>query len=98
VGSPDVLSISFKALVLPSAGGKGALKIVSDPDCPEKEMFMLSMDSWMLRTLGEFPRGLEGNGFKFLTSASADKVEVRVGGYGNIYCFAPDHNARILFA
>lgn len=97
VGSPDMSSISFKALVLPSTGGNGQLKIVADPDCPEKEAFMLQLDSWTLRTVGEFPRGLEGNGFKFLTSQTADKVEVRVGGYGNLLCFAPDHNARISF-
>lgn len=95
--SPDVSSISFSALVLPSAGGKGSLKIVSDPDCPEGYAQMLSMDTWCFRSEGEFPRGLEGNGFKFLTAQAADKVEVRVGGYGNLLCYAPSENARIKF-
>lgn len=98
VKSPDQSSITFKTLVLPSTGGAGMVNIISDPDCPEKEGFLLQSDSWVLRTVGEFPRGLEGNGFKFLTSQSADSVEVRVGGYGNLACFAPDHNARIKFA
>lgn len=98
VGSPDVSSISFKALVLPSAGGAGQVKFVSDPDCPEKEAFLLEMDTWQLFSVGDFPRGLEGNGFKFITQQSADSVEVRVGGYGNLGCYAPDKNARIKFA
>lgn len=97
ISSPDMTSVTFKALAFPSTGGGGVLKLVSDPDCPEKHIFMLQTDSWILRTVGEFPRGLEGNGFKFLTSQTADKVEVRVGGYGNLGCFAPDHNAHISF-
>ena len=95
VGSPDMASISFKALVLPSTGGKGALKLVADADCPQGYAYMLQLDTWDLKTVGDFPRNLEGNGFKFLTAASADKVEVRVGGYGNLACYAPSYNARI---
>jgi hypothetical protein len=98
VKSSDMTSVTFKSISFPSVGGAGELKLVADPDCPEKEIFMLQKDSWVLRTVGEFPRGLEGNGFKFLTSQTADAVEVRVGGYGNLGCFAPDKNGRISFA
>ncbi len=95
VGSPDMASITFNAIVMPSEGGAGQLKVLSDPDCPQGYAYMLQLDSWDLKTVGEFPRGLEGNGFKFITQLTSDKVEVRVGGYGNLACFAPSYNARI---
>jgi len=98
VSSPDVTSISFKALVLPSTGSGGAIKLIGDPDCPQGEVSMLELDTWELKTLGDAPRGLEANGFKFITEEATDSVEIRVGMYGNLACWAPSYNCRIKIA
>jgi hypothetical protein len=90
----DLASVSFKAIQV-SSSGNGNMKVISDPDCPIGTIFGLEMKSWTFFSLGDAPRGLESHKFKFITSESEDSVQVRVGYYGNLACYAPSHNFRI---
>jgi hypothetical protein len=93
----DIASVSFKTLVMPSSGS-GVIKLLGDPDCPQGESFLLQTNSWEFKSAGPAPRALESHGFKFITSEAEDSVQLRIGYYGNLACFAPSHNGRVTFA
>lgn len=96
VRSPDMASISFETLKLQGMGG--AIQIVPDRNCPHGTAWGLTMSTWVSASLGGAPRVLEGLGNKFIWDATADSIEVRVGYYGNVGCFAPSYNIQIKLA
>lgn len=96
VKSPDMASVSFDTIALQGMGGK--IQIVPDRNCPRNVAWGLTMSSWVSASLGGAPRVLEGLGNKFIWDATADSIEVRVGYYGNIGCFAPSFNIQIKLA
>lgn len=94
--SPDMASVSFDTIALQGMGGK--IQIVPDRNCPRNTAWGVTMNSWVSASLGGAPRVLEGLGNKFIWDATADSIEVRVGYYGNIGCFAPSYNIQIKLA
>ena len=56
------------------------------------------MKSWKLYSLKEPVRILDLDGNKVLREATADAVELRVGGYFQLGCDAPGHNVVIKLA
>lgn len=96
VRSPDMASVSFETIKLQGMGGP--IQIVADRNCPHKTAWGLTMSTWVSASLGGAPRVLEGLGNKFIWDASADSIEVRVGYYGNVGCFAPSYNIQIKLA
>jgi hypothetical protein len=93
VRSPDMASVSFSTIKL--MGMSGDIQIVPDRNCPQGTAYGLDIKSWVSASLGGAPRVLEGLGNKFIWDATADSIEVRVGYYGNVGCFAPSHNVQI---
>ena len=80
------------------ASPAGLLKIYSDHNCPMNTAYMLQMDTWTLKTLGQAPRIIDFDGMKGLREANSDGVEYRWGYYGNVLCKAPGFNARVALA
>lgn len=74
---------------------KGVANCVADPFCPRGYAYALTMESWALYSLKEPIRILDLDGNKLLRTSDADAVELRVGGYFQLGCDAPGHNAVI---
>lgn len=91
--SPDMASISFSTIKMQGMGGM--YDLIPDRNCPIGRAFILDMKTWVAASLGGQPRVLEGMGNKFIWDSSADSIEVRVGYYGNVGCFAPNYNCQV---
>jgi len=70
-------------------GPKGIIKVIPDQNCPHSKMYILTLSSWELVSLGPCPQLLTQDGLRVLRNASSDSIEVRVGYYGNIVNHAP---------
>lgn len=91
--SPDAASVSFSTIKLMGMGGE--VNILADRNCPAGTAYLLDMSTWEASSLGGTPRILEQLGNKYIWDANADSIEVRVGYYGNIGCYAPVYNCQI---
>ena len=92
----EKVEISFKALVLPTANGE--ISIIQDRNCPSQTAYILTMETWKLRSLGKIPQFLTFPGFYDMLGfpiPGQDAVEIRVGGYLNLSCNAPGANAVV---
>lgn len=93
VKSPDMASISFSTIKMMGMGGE--YNLIADRNCPTGKMWLLDMKTWVAASLGGQPRVLEGLGNKFIWDSNADSIEIRVGYYGNVGCFAPSYNCQV---
>jgi hypothetical protein len=73
-------------------GPDGDIDIIPDNACPPDRLYMLQMDTWLFRSLGEAPGLLDLDDNKMLREASSDGYEVRIGYYANLQCNAPGWN------
>ena len=79
-------------------GPMGPMKVFPDINCPDNRGYVLSMNSWLLRTVGEAVHIVEDDiSGGSLRDASADAFSTRIASYGNLVCDAPGHNTVILF-
>lgn len=84
--------IGFSALEVDTPAG--TIRVISDPFCPMKRVFMLQMDTWILGSLGQLPGFLHHSGQDKLFLPSDDGVEMRIGYYGNLIGKAPGWNSN----
>lgn len=92
----EEVSISFKALVLPTANGE--IAILQDRNCPSQIAYVLTLKTWKLRTLGKCPQFLTYPGFYDqlgIPLVNADAIQLQIGYYGNVTCNAPGANAVV---
>lgn len=90
------VSISFKALVLPTANGE--IAILQDRNCPSQTAYIVTLKSWKLRTLGKCPQFLTYPGFYDqlgIPVPGSDAIQLQIGYYGNLTCNAPGANAVV---
>lgn len=85
--------IGFSGIQIKS--NKGVINVIADPFNKSDTAFMLSMKSWKLYSLKKCIRILDLDGNRMLRESDADAVELRIGGYSQLGCNAPGHNARI---
>lgn len=75
----------------------GPITVIPDRSCPSQIAYLLTMDSWKLRSLGKVPHilkyGLEG--LEGIRVSNADALEVRIGAYSNLICNAPGWNCVV---
>jgi hypothetical protein len=90
--SHDEVEVAFEAIHFHSAYGK--IPVLADRSCPAQTAYVLTTDTWKLRTLGKAPHiltyGMEG--LEGLRVGNADALEIRIGLYGNVICSAPGYN------
>lgn len=86
-------AIGFRGIKI--HGPRGPIDVCADQNCPNSYAWMLDMSSIKLYSLGKAVRILDSDGLKFLREATADAVEVRVGGYKQLGCKAPGHNGIV---
>lgn len=95
----EEVSISFKALVLPTANGE--ISILQDRNCPSQTAYILTLKTWKLRTLGKCPQFLTYPGFYDqlgIPVPGSDAIQLQIGYYGNLTCNAPGSNAVVTLA
>lgn len=71
----------------------GIINIRPDSDCPDDRGYVLTMDSWRIRHLGDFPEIIRDDGLSGLRRALADAIEIRARYFAQPVCYAPGHNA-----
>lgn len=75
----------------------GPITVIPDRNCPSNTCYLIQLDVWKLRSLGKMPHiltyGLEG--LEGIRVGSADALEVRIGGYGNLITSSPGWSAVI---
>lgn len=88
----DEVEVAFEGIKFQSA--YGTVNVLLDRSCPAQTCYLLTMDTWKLRSLGKVPHilkyGMEG--LEGLRVGNADALEVRIGYYGNLVCSAPGRN------
>ena len=92
----EEVSISFKALVLPTANGE--IAILQDRNCPSQTAYIVTLKTWKLRTLGKCPQFLTYPGFYDqlgIPVPGSDAIQLQIGYYGNLTCNAPGANAVV---
>jgi hypothetical protein len=90
----EEVSISFKALVLPTANGE--IAILQDRNCPSQIAYIITLKTWKLRTLGKCPQFLTYPGFYDqlgIPVPGSDAIQLQIGYYGNLTNNAPGANA-----
>ena len=88
----DEVNVAFEGIRFHSA--YGTVTVLADRSCPAQTAYILTMDTWQLRSLGKVPHiltyGMEG--LEGLRVGNADALEVRIGQYCNLICNAPGRN------
>lgn len=95
----EEVSISFKALVLPTANGE--ISILQDRNVPAQTAIICTLKTWKLRTLGKCPQFLTYPGFYDqlgIPVPGSDAIQLQIGYYGNLTCNAPAANAVVTLA
>lgn len=94
VDAKSPANIAFRGIAI--NGANSTIKVFPDRSCPVQTAYLLTMDTWKLRSLGDAPQILKyEDGLMTLRSASADSLEVRVGYYAQLGCAAPGWNGVI---
>lgn len=70
-------------------GPKGPINVVPDQNCQSNRIFGAELSLLKLYSLGKAVRTLDTDGLQMLRRASADGVEVRMGGYLQMGCKGP---------
>lgn len=91
--SKEVAGVGFPGLTI--HGPKGPIEIYPDQNCPSNRIYLLTLKTWTLRSLGPAPRILDLDGMKFTREYNADALEIRCAFFGNLSCNAPGWNAVI---
>ena len=88
----DEVEVAFEGVRFHSA--YGYVTVLADRSCPPQTAYVLTMNTWKLRSLGKVPHiltyGMEG--LEGLRVGNADALEIRIGYYGNLICSAPAWN------
>jgi hypothetical protein len=88
----DEVDVAFEGVRFHSA--YGYVTVLADRSCPPQTAYVLTTDTWKLRSLGKVPHiltyGIEG--LEGLRVGNSDALEVRIGLYGNLVCSAPGLN------
>lgn len=90
------VSISFKALVLPTANGEVA--ILQDRNCPSQTAYIITLKTWKIRSNGKMCQFLTYPGFYDqlgIPLVGSDAIQLQIGGYSNVTCNAPGANAVV---
>lgn len=92
----EEVSISFKALVLPTANGE--IAILQDRSCPSQTAYIITHKTWKIRANGKIAMFLTYPGFYDqlgIPVPGSDAIQLQIGGYSNVTCNAPVANAYV---
>jgi len=94
----DEVEVAFEGITFQSAYGR--VTVLADRSCPPQTAYLLTMNTWKMRSLGKVPHiltyGMEG--LEGLRVGNADALEIRIAYYGNLICSAPGWNCVVQLA
>ena len=94
VGDGELATIGFEGIKL--IGPRGTMIIVPDRNCPSFTTFLLKLQDWELKSLGEAPMILRyDDGNTMLRVNNQDAAELRVGYYANVLTRAPGNSCQV---
>jgi hypothetical protein len=70
----------------------GVVRVYADPDCPDNRGYLLNLDTWRMKHLGEMPHIVVSDGIRALRRGGSDSIEIRVRQYYVPICRAPGEN------
>jgi len=77
-------------------GAKKEINLIPDRNCPDQRLWLLTLDTWLLASLGEYPEIQRyGDGLDMLRVYNADASELRIAGYGNLGTNWPGANVNV---
>lgn len=82
--------IGYKALSISGPGGE--IAVLPDPFCPRSRVYMLTNETFTLRSYIAMPGFLEKDGNHILREAADDAYQGRMGTYWQMMCDAPGYN------
>lgn len=85
--------IGFRGIQINAPGG--VVTVLSDRSCQSQAMWLITPETFELKSLGEAPQILNYGDGQQLRVYNADAVEGRIGFYGNLVCNAPGFNAYV---
>ena len=85
----------FKGVVVEPPNG-GEILCVPDYNCRAGVGYMLTLDTWKLRSLGGVPEQVDEDGVMILRGATSDNFEVRFAEYLQLGCEAPGYNGTTM--
>ena len=91
----EVAGISFRGIEV--SGPQGTMTVIPDRDCPENRMYLVDMSTFGLYSLKEPVMILNQDGNRMLREASADAMELRVGGYFQMGNTSPGSSGVLVF-
>lgn len=77
-------------------GPKGPIKIVPATFAPNDVIFLLTLNTWELVSMGDAVQILDHDGSRVLRVSNDDSLEVRCASFSQLCCHAPGRNARII--
>jgi hypothetical protein len=87
-----IAEIGYEGIMITTPMGK-TIKVFADPWCPVGTGYLLTMDSWVLRSTAKVPDFLDFDGVgKILRLNDQDAYEGRIGCYANLMCSRPKDN------
>lgn len=92
VKEPKV-TVGFNSLLL--SGPSGTMNVIPDQNCPAGFAFLLQMNTWKLKSLGEAVRIFNGDGLTMLRDPSGDNLLIRCFSYSQLSCRAPGWNGVV---
>lgn len=90
----EVGDIGFSAVRF--RGPKGDVRVMADANARPAVGELLTVETWALKHLADFLNTLDLDGASLSREASADRFEGRVAFYGNLLCYAPGKNMRLV--
>lgn len=77
-------------------GAAGVIHVFPDRSCPDGLVYLLEMDSWVLRSAGGAPHILSNvDGIEILRIPQSDTYELRIGAYMQMYTTKPGRNGVV---
>ena len=89
----DNVKVGFTSLQV--HGPNGTINVIPDQNCPAGSAFMLQMDTWKLKSLGEAVRLFDGDGLTMIRDPNGDNLLIRCFSYAQLSCRAPGWNSVI---
>ena len=85
--------IGFRGIAVNTPGG--LVTVLSDRSCQAKQLWLLTMRTWCLKSLGAAPQILNYGDGNMLRISNLDAAEGRIGFYGNMLSTAPGFNCNV---
>lgn len=90
------IPIAFSGVEIAAPYGK--IKCFMDRNCPLGRAYLLQMDTWKFRSLGEPVSIFTGDGLEVIRDPSSDNLLFRACAYYQLSCRAPGFNAVVKVA